>query len=131
MKIVIAGGSGFLGTALSRTLAAEGHDVAILTRQTSNRPPRTPRMSFVQWDPNGNIGPWANAIDGATAVVNLAGESIAAKRWSAAQKQKLARQPAAGDAKPDRRCQTGCAPARSHLSADPQSAITATAAMRP
>jgi uncharacterized protein len=89
MKIVIAGGSGFLGTALSRTLAAEGHDVAILTRLTSNRNPAPPRVSFVQWDPNGNIGPWAKAMEGATAIVNLAGESIAAKRWSAAQKQKL------------------------------------------
>ena len=89
MKIVIAGGSGFLGTALSRTLAAEGHDVAILTRQTSNKTPAHPRLSFVQWDPNGNTGPWASVVDGATAVINLAGESIAAKRWSTTQKQKL------------------------------------------
>lgn len=89
MKIVIAGGSGFLGTALSRTLTAEKHDVAILTRQTSNKSPANSRLSFVQWNPNGNAGPWAKAMEGATAIVNLAGESIAAKRWSTAQKQKL------------------------------------------
>ena len=89
MNIAIAGGSGFLGTALARTLAAEGHDVAILTRQSSIKAPAQPHISFVPWTPDGNAGPWARSVDGATAVVNLAGESIAAKRWSAAQKQKL------------------------------------------
>ena len=89
MQIVIAGGSGFLGTALAGTLAAEGHDVAVLTRQHSKKPSHQPHLSFVPWDPNGHTGPWAKAVDGATAVINLAGESIAAKRWSTAQKQKI------------------------------------------
>lgn len=89
MHIVIAGGSGFLGSALARTLAVEGHAVSILTRQTSAKSPAQPRLSFVQWTPDGKAGPWARAIDGATAVINLAGESIAARRWSTAQKQKL------------------------------------------
>ena len=89
MQIVIAGGSGFLGTALSRTLTAEGHDVAILTRQTASKTPSQPRLSSVQWDPNGTAGTWASVINGATAIVNLAGESIAARRWSPGQKQKL------------------------------------------
>jgi len=89
MNIVIAGGSGFLGTALARTLAAEGHGVSILTRQTGQKGPEQPRVSFVSWDPNGNTGPWAKVIDGATAVINLAGESIGDKRWSAAQKQRI------------------------------------------
>jgi hypothetical protein len=89
MNIVIAGGSGFLGGALARTLAAEGHQVAILTRRRVASTPAQPRMSFVEWTPDGSGGPWASVVDGATAVVNLAGESIAAKRWSPAQKQKL------------------------------------------
>ena len=88
MHIVIAGGSGFLGGALARSLALEGHDVAILTRQASNRSD-APRLSFVPWTPDGSAGAWARVVNGASAVVNLAGESIAAKRWSSAQKKKL------------------------------------------
>ena len=88
MHIVIAGGSGFLGSALARALTREGHDVAILTRQESNRS-AAPHLSFVPWTPDGNAGPWARVLDDASAVINLAGESIAAKRWSSAQKTKL------------------------------------------
>jgi uncharacterized protein (TIGR01777 family) len=88
MKIVIAGGSGFLGGALSEALLGANHDVTILTRSSAGRPPAT-RAAHVTWSPNGSSGPWAAAIEGADAVINLAGESIAGKRWSAAQKQRL------------------------------------------
>src|SRR5436190_22564015 len=88
MHIVIAGGSGFLGSALAGALTREGRDVAILTRQESNRS-TLPHLSFVAWTPDGSAGPWARIVDGASAVINLAGESIAAKRWSASQKTTL------------------------------------------
>src|SRR6266576_2180868 len=83
MRIVIAGGSGFLGSALTRQLAADGHDVVVLTR----RPAAVGRE--VTWVPNGSTGDWARAVGTADAVVNLAGESIAAKRWTAARKETL------------------------------------------
>ena len=86
MKIVIAGGTGFLGGPLAKALADERHDVTILTRGTPGVSP-TPRVRLVQWTPNGQAGAWAAHIDGADAVVNLAGESIAAKRWSDARKK--------------------------------------------
>ncbi|HUP39641.1 MAG TPA: TIGR01777 family oxidoreductase [Vicinamibacterales bacterium] len=89
MSIVIAGGSGFLGSALTRALVTEGHEVTILTRQASPNVPPQPRTTFVPWTPDGKAGAWSEIVNGATAVINLAGESIAAKRWSAAQKQKL------------------------------------------
>jgi uncharacterized protein len=89
MNIIIAGGSGFLGSALARALAADGHDVTILTRRGSAAAQPQSRTTFVSWTPDGTAGPWARTLDGAAAVINLAGESIAAKRWSAAQKQKL------------------------------------------
>jgi hypothetical protein len=88
MHIVIAGGSGFLGSALAHALTSEGHDVAVLTRRESNRS-AAPPLSFVRWTPDGNAGPWARVIDGASAVINLSGESIAGKRWSPAQKTML------------------------------------------
>jgi uncharacterized protein len=89
MRIVIAGGSGFLGSALSDALAHDDHDVTVLTRHVRGDAAGHPRVSFRAWTPNGQSGPWAEAVEGADAVVNLAGESIAAKRWSAAQKQRI------------------------------------------
>ena len=81
---MIAGGSGFLGRALRRTLGAAGHHVDILSRR-----PRAGRSDELPWVPNGASGPWARAVEGAGAVVNLAGEGIADKRWTAARKQAL------------------------------------------
>lgn len=78
MKVVLAGGSGFLGTALADALRARGDEVVILSRS-----------SGVRWNPDGTTGPWARAIDGAAAVVNLAGEPLAGKRWTAAQKRRI------------------------------------------
>src|SRR5215208_1282064 len=88
MKIVIAGGSGFLGRPLAAALAEHGHDVVTLTRGNAPRRGHT-RSRAVTWTPDGRVGAWASEIDGAAAVVNLAGESIAGKRWSAAQKQRI------------------------------------------
>lgn len=91
MRIVIAGGSGFLGRPLARQLAAEGHDVVILTRGPDSKG-RDPigsggRIRGVAWLPDGSAGSWTAEVDGAGAVVNLAGASIAGRRWSDAQKQ--------------------------------------------
>jgi uncharacterized protein YbjT (DUF2867 family) len=72
MRIVIAGATGFLGTPLAAALRADGHDVTALTR----RPAVPPPTRALLWAPDGSIGPWAAAIDGADAVVNLAGESM-------------------------------------------------------
>jgi hypothetical protein len=95
MKIVIAGGTGFLGRPLTAALAHEGHDIVVLTRGSTSSPQadraRGPiaRTRAEAWNPNGELGAWAAEIDGAGAVVNLAGESIAGKRWTAAQKQRI------------------------------------------
>lgn len=78
MKIVLAGGSGFLGSALRDALRARGDDVVVLSRR-----------SGVRWEPNGSIGPWAREVDGADAIVNLAGEPLAGRRWTAAQKRRI------------------------------------------
>jgi uncharacterized protein (TIGR01777 family) len=97
MKILIAGGTGFLGRPLAAALTADGHDVVLLSRGSTGSPqaastgPRDSpaRTRTIAWTPDGAIGPWASEVDGAGAVVNLAGESIAAKRWTAAQKRRI------------------------------------------
>jgi uncharacterized protein (TIGR01777 family) len=88
MKIVIAGGSGFLGRPLAAALAADGHDIVTLSRGAAATGAQA-RTRAVAWTPDGSIGPWAAEIDGAGAVVNLAGESIAGKRWTAEQKRRI------------------------------------------
>jgi len=85
MGLVIAGGTGFLGRPLATAL---GPDVVILTRQPA-RPARAPQTRVREWTPDGTAGPWASIIDGADAVVNLAGESIAGARWTDAQKRRI------------------------------------------
>jgi uncharacterized protein (TIGR01777 family) len=84
MHVVIAGGSGFLGRALTQALARDGHRVSILTRR-----PRPGHPGDIAWTPTGASGPWARALEGVDAVVNLAGEGIADKRWTAKRKVAL------------------------------------------
>jgi uncharacterized protein (TIGR01777 family) len=86
MRVVIAGGSGFLGRALSARLVAGGHDVTILTRSATDRP-GGPRV--VLWTPNGHADVWLHALDGADAIVNLTGAGIADRRWTPARKAEL------------------------------------------
>jgi uncharacterized protein (TIGR01777 family) len=86
MKVLIAGASGLVGTALVSALSAEGHTVCRLIRPESTGPPV--RTGFdVPWSPaTGDLG---SAAAGADAVVNLAGASIAGGRWTEARKQVL------------------------------------------
>lgn len=88
MRITIAGGSGFLGRALSAALLAEGHRITLLTRGAgaARGADGTERRS---WNPDGSVGDWATAIDGADAVVNLAGESIGAGLWTTARRRAI------------------------------------------
>jgi hypothetical protein len=87
MKIVAAGGTGFLGRPLVEALTADRHEVVVLTRNGGAEPSAGARA--VHWLPNGETGPWAAELNGAGAVVNLAGESIAARRWSAEHKRRI------------------------------------------
>lgn len=91
MKVIIAGGTGFLGQPLASSFAADGHEVVTLSRSGATAGRRAAEDSrSVAWTPNGNAGPWARELDGAGAVINLAGESIAGHRWTTAHKQRIA-----------------------------------------
>lgn len=78
-RVVIAGGTGFLGSALAAALGGQGYATVVLTR-------RRPAPGEVQWAPTGQSGEWAAALDDAAAVVNLAGEPLEAGRWTAERK---------------------------------------------
>jgi uncharacterized protein len=84
MRIIIAGGTGFLGGALTAALRADGHDVIVLTRQTGTLPP-----GLASWTPDGTAGSWTRTVDGADAVINLAGAPLDEKRWTEPQKRVL------------------------------------------
>lgn len=84
MRIVIAGGTGFLGTRLTERLRADGHHLEILTRH----PRRTGEML---WDPLVPSGAWVYSVEHCDVVINLAGEPIAGGRWTAARKDAIRR----------------------------------------
>lgn len=71
-RIVIAGGSGFLGVSLAHHLAGSGKSVIILSR---HRPEPEGPWQFVAWDGE-LVGEWRTVLDGADALVNLAGRSV-------------------------------------------------------
>jgi len=83
MRIVIPGGSGQVGTVLARAMRADGHDVCVLSRKPSDAPWRT-----VAWDAR-TLGPWISELNGADAVINLAGRSVNC-RYSAANRRLIA-----------------------------------------
>jgi uncharacterized protein len=87
MNIVVTGGTGFIGGVLCRSLVGEGHRVSILTRrpgQMSRQPDA--RLNSVSWNAQ-DTGPWEQVLEGADAVINLAGAPIAEARWTDARKQ--------------------------------------------
>lgn len=81
----MTGATGFLGRPLAERLAGAGNTVTVLTRR-----PRGQRdVREVSWQPDGQTGSWSDCLDGADAVIHLAGESIAAGRWTAKRKALL------------------------------------------
>ena len=96
MKIVIAGGTGFLGSPLAEMYAEDGHDVRVLTRVARVRRDaarsghRRPGHHACRLE----AGRQQRAVGGGrskapTRVINLAGESIGAKRWTPERKARL------------------------------------------
>jgi len=90
MRILIAGGSGFLGTHLATALTAAGHDIGILSRHADlGFASRRPGSRTLAWVHDGTAGPWAEACGTIDAIINLAGASIGEGRWSPARKAAL------------------------------------------
>ena len=86
MRVIITGGTGMIGSALTPKLIAAGHEVIILSRNPGrvSSPPAGARL--VQWDAKTAAG-WGDLIDGNTTIINLAGANIAGtnffpERWT-------------------------------------------------
>ncbi|NPV85905.1 MAG: NAD-dependent epimerase/dehydratase family protein [Anaerolineae bacterium] len=86
-KVIITGGSGLIGRALSALLLQKGYEVVVLSRlpQKLTLPPG---MRVLKWDGRTPQG-WQNEVEGAYAIVNLAGENIGAGRWTGARKERI------------------------------------------
>lgn len=82
MNVLIAGGTGFIGTALTKSLEQDDHKVFILTRRKSSKP------NHIRWDGKTTDG-WGNIVNDMDAVVNLTGYGLEHWPWTKRQKQKF------------------------------------------
>lgn len=89
MKVFMTGGTGFVGTYLSRELAQAGHTITILTRREHPSSLDQPAISFLVGDPT-QEGSWMAAVPEHDWIINLAGASIFT-RWSEAHKKEIMR----------------------------------------
>ncbi len=93
MKVVVTGGTGFVGSRLVEQLEAEGHETIVLTRDAKRARQQFPEavyknVTIVAYDPM-TSGDWQASLSGCDAVVNLAGEPISELRWTPERKKML------------------------------------------
>ncbi len=81
MRVLITGGSGLIGRALSANLARDGNEIIILSRQPERIVGLPMGVSARWWDSHTTEG-WSSLVDGTDAIINLAGENISSGRWS-------------------------------------------------
>jgi uncharacterized protein len=85
--VLITGGSGLIGTAISKELISQGHHVIILTRNAKDKK-SLPQTRYAEWDPKAaTIDSWA--ISEADHIFNLAGAGVADERWSEKRKNEI------------------------------------------
>ena len=89
MKIMIAGGTGFIGRHLCERLTNASHEVTVLSRNAASAQCHLPKnVTITEW--NGLAwGALEQALDGKDAIINLVGEPIADARWTRSRKQLL------------------------------------------
>ena len=93
MRIVITGGSGFIGRRLVARLLEQGDQVLVLTRrleQARRILGESPNLKLLPYDPY-QPQAWAAALEGYEGIVNLAGEPLASSRWTEAKKKEIRR----------------------------------------
>ncbi len=93
MRVVITGGTGLIGRRLAGSLAADGYEVFLLSRSPGNAVNLPAGVRAVYWDARTPEG-WGELVEGAAAVVNLAGENLAGDslltvRWTPARRRRI------------------------------------------
>jgi len=96
MRVIVTGGTGLIGRALSGRLVAEGHEVIVLSRRPQSAPAMPEGVRLVGWDGETARG-WGELADGAEVIVNLAAESIGGEglldillgRWTEDRKRRI------------------------------------------
>jgi uncharacterized protein (TIGR01777 family) len=88
MRILLTGGTGWIGRGVASKLRADGHEVAVLTRSIRRALDTVKsQVRFIEWDPRGSTVPDLTGFD-PEAVIHLAGESIA-RRWTKGRKREI------------------------------------------
>jgi NAD dependent epimerase/dehydratase family enzyme len=88
-RVVVAGATGTIGRALCKQLLTTGYQVVVFSRDPQKARRAVPGAAeYLAWQPS-ESGPWAAAIDGAHAVINLAGASLFGQRWTSEYKREI------------------------------------------
>lgn len=93
MRVIITGGTGFIGRRLAEELLANGYEVVALSRRPDAADDLPAGVQVERWDARTSAG-WGSLADGATAIVNLAGENLAGEgflpsRWTDERKRRI------------------------------------------
>jgi uncharacterized protein len=88
LRVIVAGGSGFIGRKLIDSLLQAHHEVAVISRTPEKARNYFHGVQVKFWDAK-NETELIGILDGADAVINLAGESLASKRWTQIQKERI------------------------------------------
>ena len=90
MKVVVSGATGFIGKAVVAKLLMRGDDVTVLSRDPAKaKAILSTDVTSLAWSPPAVDSAWAEHISGSDAVVNLAGEPLADKRWTIEEKRRI------------------------------------------
>lgn len=87
MRVIISGGTGLIGTALTKNLVQDNYDVVLLSRNPSKHT-ASAGATLVQWDAK-TADNWGHLADGAKAIINLAGAGIADGRWTDERRKRI------------------------------------------
>ena len=89
MKLIVAGGTGFIGRPLVAALRGAGHEVVTLSRHAGMGGHDQSGDRLAQWDARTPSGAWTEELRGAAAAINLAGANIGEQRWTPERKREI------------------------------------------